>query len=73
MTIRVIKKNGKIQEWLPEKIEKAINQSAKRATSCKLTEKQNSEVIQLVEKKIAEKNKDKDIVDVSVLELHSLV
>lgn len=73
MTIRVIKKNGKIQKWLPEKIEKAINQSAKRTTLCKLTEKQNSEVIQLVEKKIAEKNKDKDIVDVSVLELHSLV
>ena len=67
MTIRVIKKNGKIQEWLPEKIEKAINQSAKRTTLCKLTEKQNSEVIRLVEKKIAEKNKDKDTVDVSVL------
>ena len=47
MTIRVIKKNGKIQEWLPEKIEKAINQSAKRTTLCKLTEKQNSEVIRL--------------------------
>lgn len=73
MKIRVIKKNGKIQEWLPNKIGKAINQSAKRTTLGKLSKEQCNKVAQMVFDKIAERNNDKEAVDVPVLELHALV
>lgn len=68
MDIKVIKKDGTLQKWLPQKIKHAVTLSSDR-TNSKLTEEDKEKIVLLVEKKI----KEDGLKEVSVLDLHERV
>lgn len=64
----VIKKDGTIQDFDPEKIKTAITKSANRATII-LTEEQKDNVVSIVKKHI----KDNNLTEISIYTMHNLV
>lgn len=68
MKIKVIKKDGTYQEWLPDKIRHAVSLSAERTKNV-LSEDDKDKIVLLVEKQI----KEDGIKVVNVLELHERV
>ena len=76
--VKVIKKDGKRENWCPQKIKSAISKSYERylsgakerkETVYNFTEKDKDEIVALVEKNI----KDRAVNEITVIELHEIV
>ena len=69
MKIRIIKKDGSLQDWNPEKIAAAVDKSAIRAISRELTDAEKKEVVDFVYHRVEMSGKT----EVSIQYIHNYV